>query len=381
MGQDDCCHHPDHRDASSHEHGPDPERTVDVRTNSRVTRRALLHGSAVTAAGLLVPSATPRASAQSPGPVQPAGGFDPIPTGAKGPAIPPKGYLVDRLGDGLYYVTEGIYQVMFLTTGEGVIVVDAPPTIGANILRAIREVTGEPITHVIYSHAHADHIGAAVLYPRTAARIAQEDTARLLRAVPDPNRPIPTITFKDRYRLSVGNQVLELEYKGPNHSPGNIFVYAPRQKVLMLVDVIFPGWVPFEYLAISQDIPGWIKAHDQVLSYPFETIIAGHLTRLGSRQDALTQHAYVRDLEAASREAIAGVKFEEVMPNVKDPGNAWALFMAYLDLTAQRASSATLAKWRGRLGGADIFTLRNASTMIESLRVDYGILGPFGIRT
>jgi len=49
-------------------------------------------------------------------------------------------------------------------------------------------------------------------------------------------------------------------------------------------------------------------------------------------------------------------------------------------MTAQRAADATLAKWRGRLGGVDIFTFRNASTMVESLRVDYGVLGPFGIR-
>ena len=48
---------------------------------------------------------------------------------------------------------------------EGVIVVDAPPSIGENILAAIAEVTDEPITHVIYSHSHADHIGAAGIYP------------------------------------------------------------------------------------------------------------------------------------------------------------------------------------------------------------------------
>lgn len=369
-----------HQCGCSHGHaqGHDQERAEDG-AKWGVTRRMFLRGSVVGAAGLLIPSAIEPASAQSPGTAQ-TPQFDPVPAPAKGPAIPSKGYLVERLGDGLYHVTEGSYQVMFLTTGKGVIVVDAPPTIGGNILRAIHDVTNEPITHVIYSHAHADHIGAAVLYPDTAVRIAHEDTARLLRAVPDPNRPVPTVTFKNRYQLSVGNQILQLEYKGPNHTPGNIFMYAPKQKVLMFVDVIFPGWVPFEYLAISQDIPGWIKAHDQVLAYPFERIIAGHLTRLGTRQDAITQHAYIRDLEAASREAIASVKFEEVMPRVKDPTNPWALFLAYLDITAQRATDATLAKWRGRLGGVDIFTFRNASTMIESLRVDYGVLGPFGIR-
>ena len=55
----------------------------------------------------------------------------PIPKEDFGPAVDPdKGYFVEEIDDGLYWVTEGTYHVMFLTTGEGVIVVDAPPSIG-----------------------------------------------------------------------------------------------------------------------------------------------------------------------------------------------------------------------------------------------------------
>jgi len=45
-----------------------------------------------------------------------------------------------------------------------------------------------------------------------------------------------------------------LAYYDNNHTDGNVFIYAPKQKVLMLVDVIFPGWVPFPYLAIAKDV-------------------------------------------------------------------------------------------------------------------------------
>ncbi len=46
----------------------------------------------------------------------------PIPPTARGPVIPQdKGYLVEELSDGLYWVTDGTYQVMFLTTGMGVV--------------------------------------------------------------------------------------------------------------------------------------------------------------------------------------------------------------------------------------------------------------------
>ena len=84
-----------------------------------------------------------------------------IPAIAMGPQIPAKGYLVQEIRDHLYWVTDGAYNTMFLVSNQGVIVVDAPFTIGKNYLKAIAEVTKEPVKIVIYSHAHMDHIWAA----------------------------------------------------------------------------------------------------------------------------------------------------------------------------------------------------------------------------
>ncbi|MDH3678289.1 MAG: hypothetical protein OEQ12_08320, partial [Nitrosopumilus sp.] len=57
----------------------------------------------------------------------------PLPETAMGPQIDfTKGYLVEEIRDGLYWVTDGAYNTMFLTTGQGVIAVDAPPSIGEN---------------------------------------------------------------------------------------------------------------------------------------------------------------------------------------------------------------------------------------------------------
>ena len=73
-----------------------------------------------------------------------------IPEAAKGPTIPPeKGYLVEEIREGLYSVTDGSYNTMFLVTDEGVVAIDAPPAIGANYLKAIAEVTDKQIKYVI----------------------------------------------------------------------------------------------------------------------------------------------------------------------------------------------------------------------------------------
>jgi glyoxylase-like metal-dependent hydrolase (beta-lactamase superfamily II) len=110
--------------------------------------------------------------------------------------------------------------------------------------------------------------------------------------------PVPTVTFAKNMTLQIGNQTLQLDYHGNNHLPGNTFIYSPKQKVLMLVDIIFPGWIPFAYLAIAKDTAGFIKAHDIALNnYDFDTLVAGHVTRLGTRVDVEVQREFIMDLE------------------------------------------------------------------------------------
>jgi glyoxylase-like metal-dependent hydrolase (beta-lactamase superfamily II) len=161
--------------------------------------------------------------------------YNPVPTTAAGPIPNPPGYRLQSFGDGAYMVTDGAYQNLFFVASESVVVVDAPPSIGENVLHAIRNVTTKPISHVVYSHHHADHISGAYLYgsPSDIDFIAHRLTAEELALSPDSNRPAPTITFDSSYTLNVGNQTLQLDYRGPNHDPGNIFIYAPTQKILM----------------------------------------------------------------------------------------------------------------------------------------------------
>jgi glyoxylase-like metal-dependent hydrolase (beta-lactamase superfamily II) len=308
---------------------------------------------------------------------------DPVPPTVFDPDVDlSQGYFVDEIQDDLYWVTDGSYQMMFLVYKQGVIVVDAPPSLGENILKAIADVTDKPITHVIYSHSHADHIGAAGIYPEDATYIAQEETAAQLEEALSGDRPypygifigggpvpLPDITFKKQFTLRRGDQDLELNYHGPNHEPGNIFIYAPRQKVLMLVDVIFPAWVPFAELALAEDIPGFYTAHDQALAYDFETFIGGHLTRLGTRDDVETAREYALDVRDNAAAALQEVDFFAIAEQTGFE-NQWLLFDTYLDAVAQNCAEKTVPEWSGQLGGADIFTFSHCYAALESLRIE-----------
>lgn len=73
------------------------------------------------------------------------------------------GYLIREIKDGVYMLTNGNYQSVFMTTGKGVVLIDAPEPLIKFIVQAVAEVTDEPITTLIYSHGHSDHIGGAYL--------------------------------------------------------------------------------------------------------------------------------------------------------------------------------------------------------------------------
>src|ERR1700687_2889244 len=224
-----------------------------------------------------------------------------VPSLSQGPPIDPaKGYRVQDLGSGLYMITDNAIQSMFLVYDRGVVVIDAPQSLAVYIPKAIAELTNNPITHLIYSHSHADHIGGAKALGGHPIIIAHEETLRLLKRDADPNRPLPTVTFSDKYTLRAGKQVLELSYHGNAHEPGNIFIYAPAQRVLMVVDVVFPGWMPWRRFALAQDIPGFFAQVEEIRKMQWDTLVPGHVERTGTHADVALQLEFMNDLRNAA---------------------------------------------------------------------------------
>src|SRR6266404_6017866 len=143
--------------------------------------------------------------------------YAPIPRSALGPALNEQGYYVGRVERNLYWVTDGSYQ----STSVGVVLLDAPPSIGNNIQRAVDEIASangvsNKVTHLIYSHHHADHVGASSLFDKNVTRIGHEDTRRLLLRDDDPARPPNEETFDDRRTLEIGGERIDLAWHGAN---------------------------------------------------------------------------------------------------------------------------------------------------------------------
>lgn len=293
-----------------------------------------------------------------------------VPESAKGPPIDAaKGYRIQKLGTGLYMITDNVYQSMFMVYEAGVVVVDAPPSYAQKIIQAIAEVTDKPITHVIYSHSHIDHIGGITRLGGKPIIIAQDETKRLLVEANDPNRPVPTVTFRDKYTLKVGSQLLELSYHGNAHEPGNIFIYAPAQKTLMVVDIIFPGWMPWRQFALAQDIPGYFAQVEEINRMKWDTLVSGHVTRTGTHADVALQLEFMDDLRDAAREALKHTKpGEDLDPS--DFANPWAAYGNYIDRAVIQCVNKLTPKWSSKLAGYDVFIWDQCYTMEETVRMD-----------
>ena len=343
---------------------------------SSTNRRSFLARSAVLAA---VPTVAALADGALAGQASAATGtlpdYAPIPPSALGPAVNSQGYYVGRVRRNLYWVTDGTYQAAFLTTREGVVLFDAPPTIGHNLQRAIDEIAAangvsNRVTHIVYSHHHADHLGASSLFGRHVTRIGHAENRRLLAGDNDPTRPLPDVTFENRYSLRVGGERVDLAWHGTNHSPDNIYIHLPDHDTLMLVDVNLPGWVPFDSFNLNEDVPGSIAAPAKAMTYPWKHFIGGHMGRLGTRQDMIVYQQYVNDIVDNVKKALTAVDPTPYFAKYGD--NSWAAVKEYQAAQVAYAADPVIKKYTGVLAAADVYTASTTFIILESLRLDLG---------
>jgi glyoxylase-like metal-dependent hydrolase (beta-lactamase superfamily II) len=301
--------------------------------------------------------------------------YAPVPPSALGPALNEQDYYVGRVEGNLYWITDGTFQCAFLTTSDGVVLLDAPPTIGNNIQRAIDEMAdangvSNKVTHLIYSHHHSDHIGAASLFGRNVTRIGHEETRRLLLRDNDPAKPPNDEIFGDFRTLEIGGERIDLAWYGPNHSPDNIVIHLPDHETLMLVDVVTAGWAPIFSSDLTEDIPGALEAPANALAYSWKHFIGGHKGRLGTRDDVKLHQQYMADIADESRKAIDNcdpTKYSE-----RYGENGWAALKALLDGMTEIAAAPVIARYTGVLAAADVFTPSTTFMVIQSIRLDLG---------
>ena len=286
-----------------------------------------------------------------------------------------KGYLVKTIKPNVYVITDGAYQSMFMTTGKGVILFDAPPSFGQHIKKAVAEVTKEPIRKLIYSHAHVDHI-AGVEFLKDIPNleiIAEKHVADFLREMKDPRRLLPTKTFVGQTKLSFGTAEIELKKVGFHSNEGDLYIYLPKQKVLMAIDTLAPGYVPFMNFDLTVNMHEYLKMFDQLLAYDFDVLVAGHLTSLGTRQDVIDNKNYALDVyQTVKRIHNSADQNKMAMDTIQKYGadNKFLIFNNILEPLIEQSYQEIKGRWIDKLAGVDIYGRSHVRTMLIYVRWD-----------
>jgi glyoxylase-like metal-dependent hydrolase (beta-lactamase superfamily II) len=184
----------------------------------------------------------------------------------------------------------------FVVTPEGVVVIDAlgAPALARELLTQIRRLTGQPIRYVIVTHYHADHLyglqvlkaaGATVIAHRAAADYLHSESAQQrLQASRETLAPwideTTQLVAPDRWIdgpgptvLELGGTRIEIHPVGPAHTPEDLVVWLPRERVLYAGDLVFRNRIPFVGQA---DSARWIESLDRLLAFEPRVIVPGH---------------------------------------------------------------------------------------------------------
>ena len=156
---------------------------------------------------------------------------------------------IQKLDENLFVITGGGGNTAAFITEAGVVLVDTKlANWGERIMEKVRSVTDKPVTTIINTHTHGDHVGSNEHFQAGVQIVAHENTkANMARMEALKSRPhaMPDRTFTDRLTVGSGRDRIELHYFGRGHTNGDALVVFPQLRTMHTGD-LFPGrQVPF----------------------------------------------------------------------------------------------------------------------------------------
>ena len=161
------------------------------------------------------------------------------------PAQQQRNIDVDKVKDHLWVLKGGGGNTAVFETAAGIVVVDAKnPGWGQPILDKIKTLTSKPVTMLINTHTHGDHVSGNVDFPATIDFVAQANTKANMEKMDifkqNNGRGLPKRTFRDKMTLGKGADEIDLYYFGPGHTNGDAIVVFPALRAAHTGD-LFQG--------------------------------------------------------------------------------------------------------------------------------------------
>ena len=274
------------------------------------------------------------------------------------PANAPKVVEVEKLRDNLYMLKGGGGNTAVFIRTDGITVVDTKnPGWGQPILDQIKKLSTKPITQIINTHTHGDHVSGNVEFPATVEVIVQENTKTNMMemrgatgvapATPPVNifkqnngRGMPTKTFKDNLKIGKGADEIDLHYYGRGHTNGDAWVVFPALRLVHAGDIFSGKNLPLldannggSGVAIGDTLSKAAKNLKNI-----DTVITAHSTTM-TVADVVEysefNKEFMRDVQAAKKD---GKTVDQIAAGWKIP----AKYKGYTDPASTDAQKARL---------------------------------------
>jgi len=261
---------------------------------------------------------------------------------------------VQKLKDNLYVLVGGGGNTAVFITTNGVVVVDAKnPGWGTPILNKIKELTNKPVTTLINTHTHGDHVSGNVEFPTTVDIIVQENTkTNMMKMIPNSTaadqtvpaqtifqqnggRGLPKRTFKDKMTIFKGPDEIDLYYFGRGHTNGDAWVLFPALRVVHAGDIFSGKNLPLldaNNGGSAAQIAGSLEKGYNALNKAADTIITGHsgqMTMADLKEYVDFNREFFNDARAGKK---AGKSIDDVAGSWKMP----AKYKGYAAVDANR---------------------------------------------
>lgn len=263
------------------------------------------------------------------------------PGGGQQPA--PRVVEVEKIKDNLYMLRGGGGNTAVFIAADGVVVVDTKnPGWGRPILDRIKELTSKPVTTIINTHTHFDHVSGNVEFPATVDIVTHENTkanmekmAPVTGIAPSPEQQagaslfkdnngkgLPKRTFKEKLSLGRGNDRIDLYYFGRGHTNGDAWVVFPTLRVMHAGDIFSAKNLPLldaNNGGSGVAIPDTLAKAANTVRNDVDTIIPGHSTLMtlnDLREYAEFNRDFLRTVQEAKK---AGKSVDDVVNSWKMP--------------------------------------------------------------
>ncbi len=227
--------------------------------------------------------------------------------------------IVQRVTDKVYWVQSHFYNALFYVGDKGVMVLD-PLAFGAGqaLLAAIKQVTDKPVTTLVYSHNHADHIGDAQVFVDEAKRRGVELTIVASDATADKMnfldsqlpRPTKTVSFDGGLYQFENTKLKFIGFKHAAHTDDSAALLLVDEGVIHTPDLINPDQLPWLGFGGSENFTYYRQNLAQISAQKWQHLSGGH-GNVGSRADLDFMQSYLGDLTMAANKAMNEVDWAQ----------------------------------------------------------------------